>query len=78
MRNIPIAGYDITEAKPVGGVFHVAGFIRSANDIILIEWEVDNASGSTLCEAWAGQYEIDCLIRAGYRVLQISLHQRRV
>ncbi|MFN9113424.1 MAG: hypothetical protein ACK5XN_25410, partial [Bacteroidota bacterium] len=34
---------------------------RLAEDLSMLRWEVDNASGSTECEAWRGQYEIDCL-----------------
>ena len=73
MRNLPIEGQDITRAEPVRGVFHVAGFIRSPQDLISIEWETDTASGSTQCEAWQGQHEIDNLTRAGYRILRVSL-----
>lgn len=75
-RFAPIEGSDLRTIEPVGGVFHVAGFIRSPNQMISIKWEVDNpvGSGSTECEAWRGQYEIDCLTRAGYRVLSIDPH----
>jgi hypothetical protein len=74
MRTPPIAGSNLCTIEPVGGVFHVAGIIRSPNQMISINWEVDNASGSTECEAWRGQHEIDCLTRAGYRVLSIKPH----
>lgn len=73
---LSIEGSDLRTVEPVGGVFHVAGFIRSPRQMISIKWEVDNpaGSGSTECEAWLGQYEIDCLTRAGYRVLSIDSH----
>lgn len=74
MRTVPIEGSDLRIIEPVNGVFHVAGFIRSPHQMISIKCEVDNASGSIECEAWRGQYEIDCLTRAGYRVLSIDPH----
>ena len=75
-RTAPIEGSDLRTIEPVGGVFHVAGFIRSPHQMISIKWEVDNpsGSGSTECEAWRGQHEIDCLTRAGYRILSIDPH----
>ena len=72
MRTVPIEGSDLRIIEPVNGVFNVAGLIRSPHQLISIKWEVDNASGSTECEAWRGQYEIDCLVRAGYTVLAID------
>lgn len=74
MRNPPITGSDLRIIEPVNGVFRVAGLIRSPHQLISIKWEVDNASGSTECEAWRGQYEIDCLTRAGYSILAIEPH----
>lgn len=73
-RLLPVEGSDLCIVEPVGGVFRVAAFIRSPSQLISIKWEVDNASGSTECEAWRGQYEIDCLNSAGYRVLLIDPH----
>lgn len=73
-RQAPVTGSDLRTAYPVGGVIRVGGFIRSPDQLISITWEVDNASGSTECEAWRGQYEIDCLTRAGYSVLAIEPH----
>jgi hypothetical protein len=72
MKHLPIEGHDITEAKPVGGVFLVAGFIRSPHDRVCIRWEVDGSSGTTYCEAWQGQWELDCMTRAGYQVKSIA------
>jgi hypothetical protein len=69
----PIEGKDITEITPVNGVFHVAGIIRSPNQLISIKWEGDSSSGSTECEAWRGQYEIDCLVKAGYKIKSVGL-----
>lgn len=72
MRTIPIDGSDIETISPVNGVLYVAGIIRTPLDKICINWEVDGASGTTICEAWRGQYEIDCFIRAGYRILSVE------
>lgn len=75
MRNIPIQGQDIQTISPVGGVIHVGGIVRSPRDVVSILWEVDNASGSTQCEAWRGQYEIECLTLAGYKILEVSVQR---
>lgn len=74
-RYPPVEGSDLRTIEPVNNVFRVAGLIRSPFQLIRINWEVDNptGSGSTECEAWRGQYEMDSLIRAGYRVLNITL-----
>jgi hypothetical protein len=74
MRTAPVTGSDLRTIEPVNGVFRVGGLIRSPNQLISIKWEVDNFSGSTECAAWRGQYEIDCLTRAGYAVLAIEPH----
>lgn len=73
--NIPIEGFDVTEVTPINGVLHVGGIIRSPYDLISIRWEVDNKSGSTECEAWRGQFEINNLTRAGYKILTVGLHK---
>lgn len=39
-----------------------------------IDWEVDGSSGSTICEAWRVQHEIDRLQAAGYTVLEVTRH----
>lgn len=67
-----IEGSDVTKITPVNGVLHVAGCIRHPRQLVSIAWEVDDASGSTECEAWRGQYEIENLTRAGYRILSIA------
>lgn len=74
-RYPPVEGSDLRTIEPVNNVFHVAGIIRSPLQLIRINWEVDNptGSGSTECEAHDGQYEIDCLVRAGCRILNITL-----
>lgn len=72
MRHAPIEGHDINQASPINGVIHVAGFIREPRQHIRISWTVDGFSGSTECQAWAGQHEIDGLVKAGYRILSIS------
>jgi hypothetical protein len=58
------------------GVVYVGGFVRSPHDILSIEWEVDtpSGSGSTECEAWRVQNEIEKLIRGGYQIVRVSLH----
>lgn len=49
--------------------------IRSPKDIISIFWECPyGRSGSTQCEAWIGQHEIEQLERAGYTVLSVERH----
>jgi hypothetical protein len=74
-RYLPVEGSDLHTIEPVNNVFRVAGIIRSHLQLISITWEVDNptGSGSTECEAWRGQYELDSLIRAGYRVLNVTI-----
>jgi hypothetical protein len=73
MRNVPIQGSDVSKMTPINGVIHVAGIIRTPYDMISIYWEDKGSSGSTQCEAWRGQYEIDCLTRAGLKILSVSL-----
>jgi hypothetical protein len=74
MRTPPVTGSDLRTTEPVNGVLRVAGLIRSPHQLISIKWKVGGASGSTECEAWLGQHEIDCLTRAGYAVLAIEPH----
>ena len=76
-RFVPVEGSDLRTIEPVNGVFLVAGLIRSPHQLISIKWEVDSASGSTECEAWRGQHEIDCLTGAGYTVLSVELAKLR-
>lgn len=73
-RYAPIEGSDLRIIEPVGGVFRVAGLIRNPSQLIIINWEVDNAIGSTECEAWRGQCEIECLEKAGYKIISIEPH----
>jgi len=47
-------------------------WIKTPHQVIRISWAVDGASGSTECEAWRGQYEIDSLERAGYVILSVG------
>lgn len=74
-RYPPVEESDLHTIEPVNNVFHIAGIIRNPLQLIRINWAVDNptGSGSTECQAWRGQYEIDSLIRAGYRVLNVTL-----
>lgn len=41
---------------------------------VTIYWEVDGCSGSTTCQAWRGQYEIDRLQSAGYIIRHIEVN----
>jgi hypothetical protein len=72
VKHAPIEGSDLKTCTAVNGQLMVAGIIHSPHDLISIKWEVDNASGSTECLAWEGQYKIDQLTLAGYRVLLIA------
>lgn len=53
-------------------VIDVRRIIKSPDDIVRISWEVGGASGSTDAPAWRGQFEIDNLERAGYRITGIA------
>lgn len=46
--------------------------VRNAHDMVRIIWEVDGGSGATECEAWRGQYELDKLQAAGYRIVRLE------
>lgn len=63
-----------TWIKPVNNVFHLKGFVRTPEQMVSIKWESDDgfSSGSTECQAWRCQYEIDCLDRAGHKILAID------
>lgn len=47
--------------------------IRSPRDVVSIGWEVDGGSGSTDCEAWRVQHEMDKLTAAGYRLVSVRV-----
>lgn len=47
-------------------------WVKDPHQIVSIKWVVDGSSGSTECEAWHGQHEIEELERAGYRILDIT------
>ena len=68
-----ITGSDVTEIVPVNGVIYLGGIIKSPTQLIRIKWELDGSPGSTICQAMDGQYEIDCLVQAGYKILSESL-----
>ena len=74
MKNIFISGSDIEEISFINGVALVGAIVRRPSDKISIFWQVDNASGTTNCEAWQGQHEIDCLVKAGYEIIKIGLN----
>lgn len=45
---------------------------KTPYDLVTIKWEVDGFSGSTTCEAWRVQYELDCFYQGGYKVVSID------
>lgn len=49
----------------------VTKFVRSPRTIVRIFWEVDGSSGSTECEAWRGQFEIERLEQSGYTIIEV-------
>lgn len=53
-------------------VIDCTAFVKTPKDPVRIYWEVDGTSGSTICEAWRGQYEIDVLVQAGYRIKHVG------
>lgn len=59
---------------PAMGRVNLQGSIKNPNQKVQIDWEVDGSSGSTICEAWRGQFEIDNLNRAGYKILSVTVH----
>ena len=70
--------YDIarsysTQIESVNGVMHVAGIVKTPDQLVIITWEVDGSSGTTICPAWQGQHEIEGLVRAGYKVLGVGI-----
>ena len=70
-----ITGSDVTEFefKPVNGVIHYGGAIKTPTQLIRIKWKVAGLYGENVCEADYGQYLIDCLVRAGYKIRSVSL-----
>lgn len=48
---------------------------KTPYDKQIIHWIVDDCSGSTICEAWRVQHEIDCLERDGYKIIKIERHK---
>lgn len=46
--------------------------VKTPTDPVSIRWTVDGASGSSECEAWEGQHEIDRLQAAGYSITSIN------
>ena len=72
--NYEITGSDVTKIEPVNGVIRYAGTIKTPEQLIRINWEVDCLPGETVCRADYGQYEIDCLVQAGYKILNVEPH----
>lgn len=52
-------------------VINLRHFVRTPHDVVSIAWEVDGSSGSTQCEAWRGQHEIDKLVKDGYQIIKV-------
>lgn len=50
--------------------------IRNPRDVVSIAWEVDGCGGSTECEAWRAQHEMDKLAAAGYRLVSVRVIAR--
>lgn len=61
-----------TRRPRADGVIDLIGVVSSPHDWVSIEWECDGASGSTQCEAWRGQHEVDQLLRAGYVITGVT------
>jgi len=58
---------------------NASSFIKTPHDLICILWEAPcpingMASGSTVCEAWRGQYEIELFEKSGYNVIDVVKH----
>ena len=51
---------------------HIKSNAKTPFDKQVIYWIVDNSSGSTICEAWKTQYEIGCLEKAGYKIINVE------
>ena len=71
--NYEITGSDVTEIEPVNGVIYVAGIVKTPTQLMRIKWEMVGLPGETICQAMDGQYEIDCLVQAGCKILSESL-----
>ena len=71
---IDITGSDTTQIEPVNGVMHVAGIVKTPEQLVKITWESDNSFGETICPAWRGQCVIERLVRAGYKVLGVGIY----
>ena len=72
--NYEITGSDVTKIEPVNGVIHVGGIIKTHTQLIRINWEVDCSPCETICQAWHGQHEIDCLVQSGCKILSVELY----
>ena len=69
-----ITGSDVTKIEPVNGVIHVGGIIKTPWQLIRISWKEGCSLGETICEADYGQYEIDCLVQSGCKILSVELY----
>ena len=70
--NYEITGSDVTKFEPINGVIHYGGI--PPTQLIKINWKVDRSLGETICEADYGQYEIDCLVKTGCKILSVELY----
>ena len=72
--NYEITGSDVTKFEPVNGVIYYGGIIKTPTQLIKINWKMDCSLGETICEADNGQYEIDCLVQTGCKILSVELY----
>lgn len=50
----------------------VTSFVKTPYTLVSISWEADGHGGSTECEAWRGQHEIEKLEAAGYTITGVG------
>ncbi len=51
---------------------NVQHFVRDPYASVRIMWEVGGTSGSTECEAWQAQGEVESLERSGYTIVDVA------
>lgn len=50
----------------------VSKWCKDPHQMVIIKWEVDDASGSSEIEAWQAQAQIEKLEKAGYRIISVE------
>lgn len=70
-KRIAIIGHTPPAVLEYSTTIDLRCLLRSPHDSVTIDWECGLASGSTTCEAWRGQHEIDGMLRAGYKIVGI-------